>query len=52
MSRWLACFGLYLSLPVWLFPAAALALLIALASISTQSILVARTKPLEALRSE
>jgi putative ABC transport system permease protein len=53
MSRWLAGFAYHLSLPVWLFPAAVLAaLLIAHATTSTQSILLARAKPVEALRFE
>jgi putative ABC transport system permease protein len=53
MHRWLQGFAYHVELAVWLFPAAAaLALLIALLTISTHSILVARAKPMAALRYE
>jgi putative ABC transport system permease protein len=53
MRRWLAAFAYHIDLPLWLFPAAALAaLVIALATVSTQSVLVARARPVEALRYE
>jgi putative ABC transport system permease protein len=53
MRRWLATFAYHIDLPLWLFPAAAVtALLIALATVSTQSVLVARARPVAALRYE
>ncbi|HEY1899515.1 MAG TPA: FtsX-like permease family protein [Steroidobacteraceae bacterium] len=53
MRRWLAGFAYHIDLPLWLFPAAALAaLLIALATVATQSVLVAHARPVEALRYE
>jgi putative ABC transport system permease protein len=53
MHRWLRGFAYHVDLAVWLFPAAAgLALLIALLTVSTHSILVARAKPVTALRYE
>jgi putative ABC transport system permease protein len=53
MHRWLQGFAYHVDLAVWLFPAAAaLALLIALLTVSTHSILVARAKPVAALRYE
>jgi putative ABC transport system permease protein len=53
MHRWLKGFAYHVDLAVWLFPAAAaLALLIALLTVSTHSILVARAKPVVALRYE
>jgi putative ABC transport system permease protein len=53
MRRWLGTFAYHIDLPLWLFPAAAVtALLIALATVSTQSILVARATPIAALRYE
>ncbi len=53
MHRWLQGFAYHVNLAVWLFPAAAaLALLIALVTVSTHSILVARAKPVVALRYE
>jgi putative ABC transport system permease protein len=53
MHRWLQGFAYHVDLAVWLFPAAAvLALLIALLTVSTHSILVARAKPVVALRYE
>jgi putative ABC transport system permease protein len=53
MHRWLQGFAYHVELAVWLFPAAAaLALLIALLTVSSHSILVARAKPVAALRYE
>ncbi len=53
MDRWLATFAYHIDLPLPLFPAAAFAaLIIALATVATQSILVARAKPVAALRYE
>ena len=53
MHRWLGTFAYHIDLPLWLFPAAAVAaLLIALATVSAQAILVARATPVEALRYE
>jgi len=53
MRRWLATFAYHIELPLWLFPAAAfVALFIALATVSTQSVLVARARPVAALRYE
>jgi putative ABC transport system permease protein len=53
MHRWLQQFAYHVDLSVWLFPAAAaLALLIALLTVSTHSILVARAQPVAALRYE
>jgi putative ABC transport system permease protein len=53
MHRWLQGFAYHVDLAAWLFPAAAaLALLIALLTVSTHSILVARAKPVVALRYE
>jgi putative ABC transport system permease protein len=53
MHRWLQGFAYHVKLDLWLFPAAAaLALLIALLTVSTHSILVARAKPVAALRYE
>jgi putative ABC transport system permease protein len=53
MHRWLQGFAYHVDLEVWLFPAAAgLALLIALLTVSTQAILVARAKSVAALRYE
>jgi putative ABC transport system permease protein len=53
MHRWLQGFAYHVELRLWLFPAAAgLALLIALMTVSTHSILVARAKPVAALRYE
>jgi putative ABC transport system permease protein len=53
MHRWLQGFAYHVDLAVWLFPfAAALALLIALLTVSTHSILVARAKPVAAIRYE
>ncbi len=53
MHRWLAGFAYHIDLPLVLFPGAALAaLVIALATVTTQSVLVARARPVEALRYE
>jgi putative ABC transport system permease protein len=53
MHRWLQGFAYHVDLAVWLFPAAAaLALLIALLTVSTHAVLVARAKPVAALRYE
>jgi putative ABC transport system permease protein len=53
MRRWLATFAYHIDLPLWMFPAAAIAaLVIALVTVSAQSILVARAKPVTALRYE
>jgi putative ABC transport system permease protein len=53
MGRWLAGFAYHIDLPLWLFPAAAIAaLLIALATVSIQSVLVAHARPVQALRYE
>jgi putative ABC transport system permease protein len=53
MDRWLATFAYHIDLPLPLFPAAAFAaLIIALVTVATQSILVARAKPVAALRYE
>jgi putative ABC transport system permease protein len=53
MQRWLDSFVYHVNLPLWLFPAAAVAaLLIALATVSAHSVLVARAKPVTALRYE
>ncbi len=53
MHHWLQGFAYHVDLAVWLFPAAAaLALLIALLTVATHSILVARAQPVAALRYE
>ena len=53
MRRWLEGFAYHIDLPLVLFPAATVAaLMIALATVSTQSILVARARPTAALRYE
>jgi putative ABC transport system permease protein len=53
MHRWLQGFAYHVDLAVWLFPAAAgIALLIALLTVSTHAVLVARAKPVAALRYE
>jgi putative ABC transport system permease protein len=53
MRHWLQGFAYHVELRLWLFPAAgALALAIALVTVSTHSILVARAKPVAALRYE
>jgi putative ABC transport system permease protein len=51
MHRWLQGFAYHVDLPLWMFPtASALALLIALLTVTTHSILVARAQPVAALR--
>jgi putative ABC transport system permease protein len=53
MHHWLKEFAYHVELSAWLFPAAAaLVLLIALLTVSAHSILVARAKPVAALRYE
>lgn len=53
MRRWLATFAYHIDLPLWIFPSSAVvALMIALATVTTQSVLVARSKPVTALRYE
>jgi putative ABC transport system permease protein len=53
MQRWLQGFAYHVDLALWLFPAAGtLALLIALLTVCTHSVLVARAKPVAALRYE
>jgi len=53
MQRWLQGFAYHVNLALWLFPAAGgLALAIALLTVCTHSVLVARAKPVAALRYE
>jgi putative ABC transport system permease protein len=53
MTRWLRTFAYHIDLPLWLFPATGVATLtIALLTVSVHSILVARAKPVAALRYE
>jgi putative ABC transport system permease protein len=53
MSRWLQGFAYHVGLEPWLFAAAtAVAILLALLTVSTQCHLVARTRPVRALRHE
>ena len=53
MQRWLEGFAYHVDMPLWLFPAAGLvALLIALVTVSTHALRVARAKPVTALRDE
>ena len=53
MNRWLAGFAYHIDLAPWMFVAAgALALVIAFATVSVHSFLVARAKPIAALRYE
>jgi putative ABC transport system permease protein len=53
MQRWLQGFAYHVNLALWLFPAAGgLALAIALLTVCTHSVLVARAKPVAALRHE
>jgi putative ABC transport system permease protein len=53
MRRWLDSFAYRVDLEVWTFAAAsAAALLIALLTVVTQAVRVARAKPIEALRYE
>jgi len=53
MQRWLSGFAYHIDLPLWLFPATALAtLLIALATVGAHAVRVARTRPVAVLRHE
>jgi len=53
MQRWLDGFAYHISLPLWLFPAAAvLALVIALATVSAHALRVAAARPVDSLRYE
>ena len=53
MRRWLDGFAYRIDLPLWLFPAAALAaLIIALLTVSAHSLSVAQARPIAALRHE
>jgi putative ABC transport system permease protein len=53
MKSWLSGFAYHVGLSLWMFPAAGLAaLLIALATVAGQAVLVARQKPVLALRYE
>jgi putative ABC transport system permease protein len=53
MRRWLGTFAYHINLPLWMFPAAAIAAwAIALATVSAQCVLLARAKPVVALRHE
>ncbi len=53
MNRWLQGFAYHIDLEPWLFvAAAAVALLVAMLTVSTHSILVARARPVTALRYE
>jgi putative ABC transport system permease protein len=53
MQRWLEGFAHHVDLPLWLFPVTGLmALLVALATVTTQAVAVARSKPVLALRHE
>jgi putative ABC transport system permease protein len=53
MSRWLQAFAYRIDFPLWVFPAAAaVALVIAVVTVSGHSIRVARSVPLKALRYE
>jgi putative ABC transport system permease protein len=53
MSRWQQGFAYHVPLDPWLFAAAtAVAILLALATVSTQSYLVARTRPVSVQRYE
>lgn len=53
MQSWLNGFAYHVRLHLWLFPAAGLlALVFAFASVGGQSFLLARRKPIDALRYE
>jgi putative ABC transport system permease protein len=53
MNRWLGGFAYRVDLPIWLFLAAmVLAVVIALATVSTHAWMAARAKPAGALRYE
>jgi putative ABC transport system permease protein len=53
MQRWLSGFAYRIDLPLWLFPVAALAVLVvALATVTAQALAVTRQKPVASLRYE
>jgi putative ABC transport system permease protein len=53
MHRWLAGYVYHIDLPAWIFPAAAVAAwMIALATVTTHAVIIARAKPVAALRYE
>jgi putative ABC transport system permease protein len=53
MSRWLAGFAYHANLPLWMFPAAAMAaLMIALVTVLSHALSIARARPVVALRYE
>ncbi|MEJ0098218.1 MAG: FtsX-like permease family protein [Pseudomonadota bacterium] len=53
MQRWLEGFAYHIDLPMWLFPVtAALAMIIALATVGAQALRVAAARPVESLRHE
>jgi putative ABC transport system permease protein len=53
LTRWLGTFAHHIDLPLWLFPATgAVTLTIALLTVSVHSMVVARAKPVAALRYE
>jgi putative ABC transport system permease protein len=53
MSRWLAGFAYHVNLPLWMFPAAAMAaLMIALVTVLSHALSIARARPVVALRYE
>jgi putative ABC transport system permease protein len=53
MNRWLNSFAYHVAMPLWLFPAVGVAtVLIALLTVLGQALLVARQKPVLALRYE
>ncbi len=53
MRGWLAGFAYHVGMPIWMFPAAAfVSWVIALATVGAQSILIARARPVTALRYE
>ena len=53
MNRWLHGFAYHVDLEIWLFAAAAaVALVIAMLTVTTHSMRVARAKPVAALRYE
>jgi putative ABC transport system permease protein len=53
MNKWLQGYNYHISIPVWIFIVAGiLALLIAVLTVSFQSIRAANAKPMKSLRSE
>lgn len=53
IQRWLNGFAYHIDLPLWIFPATALAtVLVALATVAAYAVRVARTRPVVALRHE